>query len=444
MEREGVKTMGDITCKFGGTSLADAPCMRQVEQIIRANPKRRFIVPSAPGKRTPQDKKITDLLYAWHGLARQGLDSSQPAGIIVDRFEELAQELGLSFDVRGHIAEIAEIARKHETPDYMASRGEYLNGGLMAELLHATFVDPAECIKFDEEGNLDPVTYELLASRLAGPGLFVVPGFYGALPNGDIKTFSRGGSDVTGAIVARAAQCDLYENWTDVSGFCMADPSIVPDSLRIEQVTYQELRELSYMGARVLHDEAIFPIRATGIPINIRNTKDPDGPGTMIVAKREAKRPVCGIAGSKGFTMINIEKALMNRERGFGRRVLSVLEEYGVSFEHMPTGIDTISIIIKDEQLAHHGPSIIKGIERACDPDRVTLVPGLALIATVGQGMNHHVGVAARLCAALAEAGVNLRVIDQGSSEMNIIVGVEKRDFETAVRSIYKAFESWE
>lgn len=436
--------MGDITCKFGGTSLADAACVRQAEQIIRADKKRRFIVPSAPGKRGPQDKKITDLLYAWHGLAREGLDASEPSGIIAQRFEELARDLGLKFEIGAHIEQIAKDAATYESPDYMASRGEYLNGRLMAELLGAVFVDPAECIKFDDEGNLDAATYELLEPRLAGPGLFVVPGFYGSLPNGEIKTFSRGGSDVTGAIVARAAQCDLYENWTDVSGFRMTDPSIVPESRRIDVVTYQELRELSYMGAKVLHDEAIFPVRPPGIPINIRNTREPDNPGTMIVARREAKHPVCGIAGSKGFAMINIEKALMNRERGFGRRVLSVLEEHGVSFEHMPTGIDTISLIIRGDQLANHGPSIIKGIERVCEPDRVTLVPGLALIATVGQGMSHHIGVAARLCVALAEAKVNLRVIDQGSSEMNIIVGVEEKDFEAALRAIYRAFESWD
>lgn len=435
--------MGGITCKFGGSSLADADCIRQAQRIIQADPRRRFIVPSAPGKRTPEDKKVTDLLYAWHNLARQGLDVSQPADIIRTRFEELATALGLRFDLQGHLDAIAEDAAKVETPDFMASRGEYLNGLLLAELLEATFVDPADCIKFDEEGQLDPVTYDLLAPRLDGPGLFVVPGFYGALPNGQVKTFSRGGSDITGSVVARASQSELYENWTDVSGFRVTDPTIVPEARRIEEITYQELRELSYMGAKVLHDEAIFPVREPGIPINIRNAKELDNPGTLIVPKREASRPVCGIAGSKGFTMINIEKTLMNREIGFGRRVLSVLEEHGVPFEHMPTGIDTISLIVRDEELANHGPSILKGIERTCQPDRVTLSPGLAIIATVGQGMNHHIGVAGRLCTALAEARVNLRVIDQGSSEMNIIVGVEEADFETAVRAIYRAFEAW-
>ena len=434
--------MSGITAKFGGTSLADAACMRDVERIIRANPERRFVVPSAPGKRNSSDKKITDLLYAWHNLARQGLDASEPAQIIRTRFEELAQELGVDFDVLGQLDEIAANVNRYPEPDYMASRGEYLNGMLLAGLLKATFIDPAEYIKFDDEGNFDPASYELLGARLTGPGVFVIPGFFGSLPDGRVKTFSRGGSDVTGAIVARATHSTLYENWTDVSGFLKADPRIVENPAGISEVTYRELRELSYMGASVLHDEAIFPVREPGIPINIRNTKAPDHPGTMIVASREATGPVCGIAGRKGFTMLNIEKALMNKERGFGRRVLSALEDLGISFEHMPTGIDTISLIVKDEELANHGPAVLRGIERTCQPDRVSLSPGLALIATVGEGMSHRVGVAAKLFTALAESGINLRVIDQGSSEINIIVGVEESDFENAVRAIYHAFEA--
>jgi len=443
--------MADITCKFGGTSLADADCIRRAVDIIKSNPQRRFIVPSAPGKRFPEDKKITDLLLMWHGLSQQDLDPSEPAGIIRDRFSELASALGLEFDVQKHLDEVTEQVSHHAEPDFMASRGEYLNGRLMAELLGAAFVDPAECIKFDYEGELDPVTYELLGERLRGAGgrlqgagRFVIPGFYGSLPDGKVKTFSRGGSDVTGAIVARASHSRLYENWTDVSGFCMADPAIVPHARRIEAITYAELRELSYMGAKVLHDEAIFPVREPGIPINIRNANDPDNPGTMIVSKRQSSRPVVGIAGLKGFTMINIEKALMNKEVGFGHRVLSVLLDHGISFEHMPTGIDTISLILRDEELDPHGESVLRGIEQRCNPDRVKLQPGLALIATVGQDMNHHIGVAGRLCTALAEANVNLRVIDQGSSEMNIIVGVEQEDLERAVRAIYDAFEAWE
>ncbi|MBN2308566.1 MAG: aspartate kinase [Candidatus Hydrogenedentes bacterium] len=432
--------MSAITCKFGGSSLADTQAFKRVSDIIAANPGRRFIVPSAPGKRRPDDKKITDLLYAWHSLATQGLDVSEPRGIIAARFEQLAVELKVDFNIHEHIEAIASAENASPGPDFMASRGEYLNGLLLAKLLEAEFVDAADFIKFDEEGGLDPCTYDLLGARLKGPGRFVIPGFYGSLPDGTIKTFSRGGSDVTGAIVARASSSDLYENWTDVPGFLMADPAIVPESHRIDEITYQELRELSYMGAKVLHDEAIFPVRQPGIPINIRSTKEPDNPGTMILPRRDATQLICGIAGRKGFTMLNIEKTLMNKERGFGRRVLAVLEEHGVSFEHMPTGIDTMSIIVEDEELLNHGAAIVKGIERTCEPDRVSLNPGLALIATVGQGMAGHTGVAGRLCMALAEAEVNIRVIDQGSSENNIIIGVEEDDLERAVRAIYHEF----
>ncbi|HEX73521.1 MAG TPA: aspartate kinase [Candidatus Hydrogenedentes bacterium] len=436
--------MSGITCKFGGSSLADADSVRQVVNIIQSDPDRRFIVPSAPGKRHAQDKKITDLLYAWHNIALQDLDASEPAEIIADRFLELARELGVTFDIQKHLDAIGAQVKRHKTPDYMASRGEYLNGLLLAEVLGATFVDPADCVKFKETGELNPESYGLLGDRLKGEGLFVVPGFYGVMPNGEIKTFSRGGSDVSGAIVARATHSRIYENWTDVSGFRMADPRIVPDAKRIEEITYRELRELAYMGATVLHDEAIYPVREPKIPIHICNTKAPHEPGTMIVAERVSATPVVGIAGRNGFSMINIEKALMNKERGFGRRVLMVLEECGVNWEHLPTGIDTMSIIIRDEELNSKGPLLVKAIRDQCRPDDISLTDGLAMIATVGQGMNHHIGVAARLCGALAEAKVNIRVIDQGSSEMNIIVGVEEPDLEKAVRAIYRVFVSWE
>lgn len=432
--------MGSITCKFGGTSLANAECVQRAREIISANPARRFIVPSAPGKQTPEDKKITDLLYAWHSLVRQGLEATQPMAIISTRFSELVENLGVDFPVQQHIQAIAEKGTAFEEPDFMASRGEYLNGLLLAEYLGAAFVDPADSIKFDDEGNLDPVTYDVLGAKLKGPGTYVVPGFYGALPNGHIRTFPRGGSDITGAIVARASKSDLYENWTDVSGFRMADPRIVPEAKRIDEITYQELRELSYMGAQVLHDEAIFPVREPGIPIHIRNVNDLENPGTLILPKRDTKSPVCGIAGREGFTMINIEKAFMNKERGFGRRLLSVLDDFGVGFEHMPTGIDTVSLIFRDEELGAHGPAILEQIKCTCRPDHASLNPGFAIIATVGQGMVHHIGIAGRLCTALARANVNLRVIDQGSSEMNIIIGVEEADLHTAVRAIYDEF----
>ncbi len=442
MSQDKGKNMSRITCKFGGTSLADAACVRDVVAIIKSNPDRRFIVPSAPGKRTPDDKKITDLLYAWHGIARQGLDASEPKKMIEDRFLELARELGVSFDIAPLLEEIGAQAGAYEAPDFMASRGEYLNGRLVAEVLGAVFVDPAECVKFKSTGELDPASYELLGARLQGDGMFVVPGFYGAMPDGTVKTFSRGGSDVSGSIVARASKSDMYENWTDVTGFRMTDPRIVPGARKIDEITYTELRELSYMGATVLHDEAIFPVREPGIPIHIRNTKDPGAQGTLIVAARTAQTPVCGIAGRAGFTMFNIEKTLMNKERGFGVKVLGIFEEFDVNWEHMPTGIDTMSVIVRDEELKGRGDAIVEAVRRRVSPDEISVTPGLAMIATVGQGMNHHIGVAAKLCGALSGAGVNIRVIDQGSSEMNIIIGVEEGDLKAAVGAIYNAFEA--
>lgn len=436
--------MQKITCKFGGTSLADAANIRIMQSIVEESADRRFVVPSAPGKRHDSDRKVTDLLYAWHSIASQGLDPSEPRRIIQERFESLASDLGVDFDLGPHLEEIEAHVAAGDSVDFMASRGEYLNGRLIAALLGAEFVDPAECIKFTRSGTFDPATYELLGARLGGEGRYVIPGFYGALPDGSIKTFSRGGSDVTGAIVARATGSELYENWTDVPGFLMADPRIVDSPRGISEVTYQELRELSYMGATVLHDEAIYPVREPGIPIQIRSTRDRTNPGTRIVSERKSTHPLCGIAGRKGFSMLNIEKTLMNHERGFGRKVLTAVDELGIGWEHMPTGIDTISLIFRDEELGSQGDTLIETVQGRCNPDSISLVPGLAMIATVGQGMNHHIGVAARLFTALAEAEVNIRVIDQGSSEMNIIVGVEEEALHRAVNAIYRAFESWE
>lgn len=436
--------MGAITCKFGGTSLADADCIKKVANIILSSPDRKYIVPSAPGKRHPNDKKITDLLILWYNIAREGLDPSEPEKIIRERFKSIVTELKINLDIDSEIDEIAKYAPAYDTPDFMASRGEYLNGKILAKYLNATFIDPAKYILFDETGNLDPKTYNILGEKLQGSGLFVIPGFYGSMPDGSIKTFPRGGSDITGAIVARATKSILYENWTDVDGFCMADPKIVPNPKRIHEITYQELRELSYMGATVLHDESIFPVMEPGIPIHIRNTHNPSSPGTLIVKSRVPKGPVCGIAGLGGFSMINIEKAFMNKEKGFGLKVLSVLDEYDVRWEHMPTGIDTLSIIIRDSELGNKGPLIVESLKKRCDTQDVYLVRGLAMIATVGLGMNHHIGVAARLFTALANAGVNVRVIDQGSSEMNILVGVEESDLPKSIKAIYEAFVDWE
>ena len=436
--------MSTITCKFGGTSLASAANIRCAIDIIRSDERRRFVVPSAPGKRTDTDKKVTDLLIGWFHILQDGLDPAQPIEIIRTRFTELKNDLGSSIDVDAEIDTIIQKAAAYKTSDYLASRGEYLNGKLLADVLGATFVEPAECIHFDSRGQLDPKTYETLGAALKGDGLFVVPGFYGLSHDGQVKTFGRGGSDVTGSVVARAAGSELYENWTDVSGFRMTDPRIVPEAKRIEEITYEELRELSYMGASVLHDEAIFPLLEPGIPINIRNTNDPENSGTMIVRDRVADHPVCGIAARSGFSMINIEKMLMNRELGFALKVLTVLKDNGIRFEHMPTGIDTMSIIVKDEDLGTQGDAIVQYIKEVCHTNLVSLVDGLALIATVGKGMNHHIGVAKTLCTALSDdAKVNIRVIDQGSSETNIIIGVDAEDMAKAVSAIYHAFDTF-
>ena len=437
---------GDFVSKFGGTSVATAAQLRKVAAIIKADPRRRLVVVSAPGKAHSKDTKITDLLYLTHQLAAKG----QPLGAVWDtiqgRFLGIVKELGLNLDLVPALNEARAKIEAGSTPDYAASRGEAIHGRIVAALLGATYVDAAEVVFFDRAGRLDPKTDAAIAKRCAGPGSFVVPGFYGQAHDGSVKTFSRGGSDVTGAIVARAQQVALYENWTDVSGVLMTDPRVVPEAKPIKEITYRELRELSYMGASVLHEEAVFPVRDRGIPINIRNTDRPEDPGTMIVAERDAgNQVVVGIAGTKGFTVFNIEKAMMNTEVGFGRRLLDAFEHLGVSFEHTPTGIDTMSVVVADKHLlgadgASRVDQLVEDISGALRPDSIKVVPGMALVATVGQGMAHAIGTAARLFTALAKARVNVRMIDQGSSEQNIIVGVEEADLATAIRAIYSEF----
>lgn len=436
--------MGIKVAKFGGSSLADAEQFRKVQAILCADLQRRYVVPSAPGKRNSGDQKITDLLYLCHAHAKQGLAFEEVFQLIADRYLEIVKRLDLKLDLHPHLGEVKRKIAEGASADYAASRGEYLNGLILADLLAWDFVDPAEVIFFDKHGIFDSNrTQDVISQRLAQHDHAVVPGFYGSLPNGEIKTFSRGGSDITGAIVARGVDAELYENWTDVSGFLMADPRIVKSPKSIERITYRELRELAYMGASVLHEEAIFPVRQAGIPINIKNTNAPEDPGTLIVSQTEGQQPIggiTGIAGRKDFTVIAIEKALMNMELGFGRKILSILEVNGVSFEHMPSGIDTISVVIADAQLDDKLDKIVDEIKRECLPDAIDVYPNMALIATVGMGMAYMPGVAAKLFSALAQAKVNVRMIDQGSSEINIIVGVETHDFESAVRAVYKVF----
>ena len=429
--------------KFGGSSLASAEQFKKVGEIIRADATRRFVVPSAPGKRFPKDTKVTDMLYACYELAEQEKDFSKELADIRERYQEIIDGLELTLDLSDEFSVIEKKFREKAGSNYAASRGEYLNGIVMAKYLGYTFIDSAEVIFFDEDGNFDANrTNDVLSERLAECKNAVVPGFYGALPDGTVKTFSRGGSDVTGSIVAKAAKVDVYENWTDVSGFLIADPRIIKNPEGIETITYKELRELSYMGATVLHEDAIFPVRQEGIPINIRNTNAPDDNGTWIVGStcQKSKYVITGIAGKKGFCSINIEKDMMNSEIGFGRKVLQAFEENGISFEHMPSGIDTLTVFVHQDEFMHKEQQVVAGIHRLAKPDSIEIESDLALIAVVGRCMKSMRGTAGRIFSALAHANVNVRMIDQGSSEQNIIIGVDNNDFETAIKAIYDIF----
>lgn len=430
-------------CKFGGSSLADAAQIKKVKQIIEADPQRLYVVPSAPGKRHSADTKVTDMLISYYGAVSRGEDASELFGDIRQRYVEIRDELGVDTDIEGMMDKIAADVKAGAGEDYTVSRGEFLNGALMADYLGYDFIDPAEVIFFGANGVYESEkTRTVMRGRLRQSSKAVIPGFYGSLPDGTVKTFSRGGSDITGAIVARAARADVYENWTDVSGVLMADPRIVDNPRVIRKITYRELRELSYMGATVLHEDAIFPVFKANIPINIKNTNDPDAPGTMIVPNVNEKdtETITGIAGKKGFTVISVEKANMNAELGFGRRVLSALEKNDIRFEHMPSGIDTLSVVLANCEMDGKQPRLLDDVYNLCQPDSLEVFRGLALIATVGRGMIRNVGVAARLFSALANSNVNIRMIDQGSSEMNIIVGVDESDFERAIKAIYSAF----
>lgn len=436
--------MANIVTKFGGSSLADAGQLKKVKEIIESNPERRYVVASAPGKRFDADIKVTDMLYNFHQAVFFGEPYEEIFDEIKRRFVEMKEQLGLNVDIEKHIDDIRQNILNGASRDYVASRGEYLNSILIADYLGFTFVDAAEIVCFDSQGIYDNnATMHKVRKRLKEIKKAVIPGFYGSMPDGSIKTFSRGGSDISGAIIAGALGADLYENWTDVSGFLMADPRVVKDAHKIDVITYRELRELSYMGATVLHEDAIFPVFQAAIPINVRNTNDPENSGTMILptVEEEGEHEITGIAGKKNFTVISIEKNGMNKELGFGRRVLSVLEKFGVSFEHMPSGIDTLCIVVEDTALSDNLNDIIDEIHDVCEPDSVVVHDNMALIATVGRGMIHNVGIAAKLFGALAGQSVNIRMIDQGSSEINIIVGVENDDFERAVQAIYNAFE---
>lgn len=435
-----------IVTKFGGSSLASAEQFKKVKSIILANPNRKFVVPSAPGKRNSKDYKITDVLYLCHAHVKSGVPFNDVFKLIEDRYVEIIKELNIDIDIYPYLKTIKENIESGASADYIASRGEYLNGILLAKYIGFKFIDAADIIVFDKDKNYDRAkTREKIKNILVGKENIVIPGFYGADENGEIVTFSRGGSDVTGSIISSGVDANLYENWTDVSGFLMADPRIVQNPKTIETISYKELRELSYMGASVLHEEAIFPVREKNIPIRIKNTNRPEDKGTLIVNKLykdldDKNLTITGIAGRKDFTAISIYKALMNSELGFCRKILSILENKGVSFENMPAGIDTICLVIDSSKLNNKLNEIVEEIKRQCNPDSIEINSNMAVIATVGHGMGKTLGIAAKIFTALYEANINIKMIDQGSSDMNILIGIDKENFEKATNTIYNAF----
>ena len=436
---------GVIVAKFGGSSLADSSHFIKVKEILMADTRRRYVVPSAPGKRNSQDHKITDLLYMCYQLASHGINIDEVYSIISKRYEDICHELNLDIKIEEILVDIKMKIQEGATRDYTASRGEYLNAIILSQYLGFEFVDAKDLILFDEEGKLDlEETKRIAADKLSKVKQAVIPGFYGANKKGEIITFSRGGSDITGSIISTSVNSQLYENWTDVSGFYMADPKIVDNPKSIDTITYKELRELSYMGAPVLHEESIFPIKSDGIPINIRNTNKPEDRGTMIVNDLQPvsnAESITGIAGKKDFTVISIEKTNMNDEKGFIRKLISVLESNDISIEHMPSSIDSISVIVPNTEINTKLNKVLEEIRIYCKPDLIITYPDMSLIAVVGRGMINTKGVSARIFSALAKEGVNIRMISQGSSELNIIIGIETEDFNKAISAIYKEFK---
>ena len=434
-------------CKFGGTSMADAKAIRQVRSIIEADKSRKYVIVSAPGKRFKDDIKITDMLYKAYREVVECGTCKKSFSIIRERFVEIVKDLGIDLDINSILDQTEKEIDQNKSADFTASRGEYLSARVVSAFLDFEFVDAFEMIRFDSHGRLNSdYTDDKVSLRLEKSQYAVIPGFYGKNFQGEIQTFSRGGSDITGSIIARGVKADIYENWTDVSGFLACDPRIVPEAHVIKQITYKEVRELSYMGASVLHAEAISPVMKRRIPINIKNTFKPEDKGTMIVPNEQYKAEendcvITGIAGKKNFTVLLIEKSMMNAEVGFIRKVLSVVEHYGICVEHLPSGIDTLSIVLESEQLKDGVLSELVGeIRESVNPDYVHVIENISLIATVGHGMAMRSGTAATLFNALAKENINIRMIDQGSSELNIIIGVANADYEKCIRAIYKAF----
>ena len=432
------------TVKFGGSSLADAEHFRKVRQIVLSDETRKYVIPSAPGKRYPGDVKVTDMLYKCYELARDKEAFDELFGKVTERFDGIIADLGLDLSLTKEYENIRSAMLHMSGRDYAASRGEYLNGRILAACLGYDFIDAFDVVMFRDDGTFDEKkTEKIMSDQLRKHERAVIPGFYGAMPNGTVRTFSRGGSDFTGSIVASVSGSDLYENWTDVSGFLTADPRIVENPGTIDKITYRELRELSYMGATVLHEDAVFPVRSVGIPINIRNTNRPEDRGTFIVpeCRPGEGNVITGIAGRHGFSVICVEKDRMNSEVGFIRKVLSVLENNRLTCEHIPSGIDTMSVVIETASIAPVRELVLNTICTVVEPDAVSIEDGISLIAVVGRNMVRAKGTAARIIGSVAGAGVNIRMIDQGSDEMNVIIGVSDDDFEKAVTAIYNEFE---
>ncbi len=436
--------MGRIVCKFGGSSLADPGQFKKVRAIVESDPRRQIIVVSAPGKRNAKDAKVTDLLFLCHQSASVNADFSDVFARVRARYLDIESSLGLDADMSTHLDRVEADLRAGVSRDHIASRGEYLSGLLNAAHLNAEFIDPIDCLQISDRGDVDGACYAQLAAKLEDGKRYVIPGFYGRDGSGQTRVFSRGGSDISGAIAARAVGAECYENWTDVSGLLMADPRIVENPRRISEVTYDEIRELAYMGASVLHDDAIAPVREAGIPIEIRNTNAPDDGCTRISTHLShgtlKTAQIAAIAGKRSFMMISLSKALMNKEIGFARRLFAILEDHGISFEHCPSSIDSMSVILESGAIDGKLDAVLNDIRQVLHPDHLDVVPQFALIAVVGEEMAHTVGIAAKVFEALRDAGVNVRVMNQGASELNIIVGVAPDDYEPAVRALYAAF----
>lgn len=430
--------------KFGGTSLANGNQFKKVSKIIKSDPERKYIVVSAPGKRFADDVKVTDMLHKCFTMAKNNENIDEAFQKIEDRFNEIINELNLDFSLDNEFKNIKAAILHHGSSDYLLSRGEFLNAMILAEYLGFDFIDAQKLIYFNEDESFDEhTTYKVLASILRSHEYAVIPGFYGSMPNGEIKTFSRGGSDITGSIVASAIEANIYENWTDVSGMLMADPRIVDNPKVIDIISYSELRELSYMGATVIHEDAIFPVRKSAIPINIRNTNQPSDNGTKIVPsalRQEDDKMITGVAGKIGFSSITVEKGMMNPELGFARKVLEVFEKHKIPFEHLPTGIDTMSVIVNTSSIIDIVDDISVEIYRDVKADNIKFDHGLAMIAIVGRNLVESKGAAARLFTALCKADIDIKMIDQGSSDLNFIIGVSENNYAAAIKAIYSEF----